>query len=276
MADELKTGAIWDGDTLQLHGTKSDAEKTGLAIFNQHKKNLLDMLRNVYERGPKAKPFDADKAWLSLTGLAGFYFRQSSVKQEIMPAADRIKRLRDITKVLERAHDLISEAMKSDVGVDLYSAWSEANACFREGPEDLGLPLSPVRIKVFDPVRTKDKFDNVVSDLVTLKTAAAAVDVPSKKRGRRAILSWSEIWNLAALYRDSTDAMPGAGAGPFAEFIVEVLTAQGRYNDNEDTGKRAIGALKYESVIDAIKDARHWALTHPAARKWAPSPFDEE
>jgi hypothetical protein len=278
MADEPKTGAIWDGDTLTISWNESDAEKTGLAEFKQHKKALLDMLRDVHKLGPKSKPFDEDKAWRSLTGLAGFYFRQGSVKQESMPAADRVKRLRDIIEVLERARDLISEAMQSDVGGDLYSAWCEANACFREDSEDLEPPLTPVRINVFDPVRTKREFDKAFANLATLEAAAsrAAVDIPPTKRGRRAILPRDEIWNLAALYRDSTGSIPGAGEGPFAEFVVEVLTAQGRYNDDEDKGKRATGAIKHESVVDVIKDARHWALTHPAARNWGQSPFDNE
>jgi hypothetical protein len=45
---------------------------------------------------------------------------------------------------------------------------------------------------------------------------------------------------------------------------VEFLTALGRRN------------LQYESVVDAIKDARRWALMRPAATKWGPSPFDDE
>ena len=57
---------------------------------------------------------------------------------------------------------------------------------------------------------------------------------------------------------------------------MEVLTALGRYNDNEDKGKRVIGAIKYESVIDAIGDARTWSLTRAAADRWGPSPFDDE
>jgi hypothetical protein len=57
---------------------------------------------------------------------------------------------------------------------------------------------------------------------------------------------------------------------------VEVLTAQGRYNDDEDQGERVPGAIKHEGVVDAIVDTLKWALTDPAVRKWAPSPFEEE
>ena len=34
--------------------------------------------------------------------------------------------------------------------------------------------------------------------------------------------------------------------------------------------------IEYESLVEAIKAARRWALEHPVARKWRPSPFDEE
>ena len=138
--------------------------------------------------------------------------------------------------------------------------------------------LTPIQIKVFDPVHTKNEFDKVVAGLVTLEAAAsrAANDLTSSKLGTPAILPRDEIWNLAALYRDSTGSIPGAGDGPFAEFVVEALTAQGRYNDNEDKGKRVKGKIKHEGVVDAIKGVRQWALTDPVARKWGPSPFDEE
>ena len=45
-----------------------------LAAFNKHKQELLDLLRKEYERGPKPKPFDEEKAWRSLTGLAAILF----------------------------------------------------------------------------------------------------------------------------------------------------------------------------------------------------------
>jgi hypothetical protein len=246
---------------------KEAPDDARLTEFDKHKKTLFDMLRNVYERGPKSKPFDGDKAWRSLTGLARFYFRQGRVKQATMPAADRIERLRDIAKILRRVRRLVDRAMQSDVGTDLFSAWCEENAYFRHDPEDLAPPLTPVRIKVFDPVRTKGEFDKVCAGQATLETAAsrAAVDVPPTKRGRPAILSRDDIWNLAALYRDSTGSIPGAGDGPFAKFVMTVLIATGRPDD-----------IEYGSITEAIKGARQWALMHPVARKWGPSPFDEE
>ena len=254
-----------------------------LAEFKKHKKTILDTLRNAHERGLKSKksknskPFDEDRAWDGITGLASFYFRQYSVKQQPMTASKLVPRLHKLKEALGEARTLVDEAMQGKVGGALYASWCEANAYFRHDPD--GEPaLASVRFKVFDPVRTKNEFDKVFAGLATLETAAsrAADDVPATKRGRHPILSRDDIWNLAALYRDSTGLIPGTGDGPFAKFVVEVLTAQGRYNDDEDQGKRVPGAIKHEGVIDAIVDTRKWALTDPTVRKWAPSPFEEE
>jgi hypothetical protein len=238
-----------------------------LSEFDKHKKSLLDILRNACERRPNSKPFDGDKAWARLIGLAQFYYGRGRVKQETMPAADRIERLRDIAKALGRARRLVARAMRNDAGGALYSSWCEANPYFRHDPDGREQPLTPIHIKVFDQVRTKNEFDKVFAGLATLEKAAsrAADDVPPSKRGRPPILSRDDIWNLAALYRDSTGSIPGAGDGPFAKFVVEVLTAAGRADD-----------IEYGSIIEAIKGARQWALMHPVARKWGPSPFDEE
>jgi hypothetical protein len=62
------------------------------------------------------------------------------------------------------------------------------------------------------------------------------------------------------LYRDTTGSKPGAGDGPFAKFVMKFLNALGRN-------------IEYESVIDAIKDARTRSLQNSIG--WAPSPFDE-
>jgi hypothetical protein len=74
-----------------------------------------------------------------------------------------------------------------------------------------------------------------------------------------------DIWNLAVVYRDSTGVIPGACEGPFAEFVEKVLIAAGRPDE-----------IEYGSIVEAIKGARRWALIHPVARKWGPSPFDED
>ena len=248
-----------------------------LAKFNEHKKSLLDTLRNAHERGPKSKPFDKDKAWRDLTAFTAFYFRQDSAKKKTMPTSKLEERLRKLKEALGSARTLIGEAMQDEVGGALYSSWCEANAYFRSDP-DREPALTPVHFKVFDPIRTKNEFDKVSAGLATLESAAsdAADDVPASKRGRPPILSRDDIWNLAALYRESTGLIPGACDGPFAKFVVKILAAQGRHNNDEERGKRVRGAIKHEGVVDAIVDTRKWALTNPAIRKWAPSPFEEE
>ena len=220
-----------------------------LAEFEKYKNTILDILRNACERGlksKKSKPFNKDRAWDRLTALANSYFRQDSVKQAPITASRLVARLHKLKEALRKARTLVDEAMQDEVGGALLSSWSEANAYFRHDPD--GEPaIAPVRFKVFDPVRTKNEFDKVFAGLATLETAAsrAADDVPATKRGRPPILSRDDIWNLATLYRDSTGSIPGTGDGPFAKFVVEVLTAQGRYNDDEDQGKRVPGAIKH-------------------------------
>ena len=55
-------------------------------------------------------------------------FIRNWLKQKAMKPADRQARLRDIAKTLRRARETISEAMQSDVGNDLISAWWDADA----------------------------------------------------------------------------------------------------------------------------------------------------
>ena len=165
-----------------------------------------------FKKSKNSKPFDEDKAWDGITGLASFYFRQYSVKQQPMTASKLVPRLHKLKEALGEARTLVDEAMQGEVGGALYASWCEANAYFRHDPD--GEPaLASVRFKVFDPVRTKNEFDKVFAGLATLENAAsrAADDVPATKRGRHPILSRDDIWNLAALYRDSTGLIPGTG-----------------------------------------------------------------
>ena len=91
----------------------------GLKAFERHKKELLNVLSNAYERGPKSEPFDADKTWRHLTSVGSHYFHREWLKKKATKPADRQARLRDIAKALRLAHETISEAMQSDVGNDL-------------------------------------------------------------------------------------------------------------------------------------------------------------
>jgi hypothetical protein len=254
---------LWDG-IIEYEEPIPDAEMeelkaeidAGLAAFERHKISLLEHLQNVYQRGPKSKPFDAEKAWQGLTLLAGLYFWRARLKQETVPSAHRVERLRDLARTLRRARRQAEMAMRDDVGDDLFSAWCEASIRYDLDPTG---PLTLVRID--------HEFDKVIAGLAALETAArrAADEVP-KVRGRPkgAFLSRGFIEGLAGVYQNSTGSKPGAGAGPFARFVHEFLTAMG--GDN----------IEYESLVDAIKDTRARVRTRPAAAKSGPSPFDDE
>jgi hypothetical protein len=228
----------------------------GLAAFEQHKISLLEHLQNVYQRGPKSEPFDAEKSWRGLTSLAGLYFWRARLKQDTVPAAHRVERLRDLARTLGRARRQAKMAMRDDVGDDLFSAWCEASVRYDLDPTP---PLTLVRID--------HEFEKVIASLAALETAArrAADEVP-KARGRpkgSAFLSWGFIEGLGGVYQNSTGSKPGAGDGPFARFVYEFLIAIGRDN------------IEYESLVDAIKDTRARVRTRPAAAKSGPSPFDD-
>jgi hypothetical protein len=184
-------------------------------------------------------------------------FWRARLKQETVRAAARASRLRELAKALGRARRLVERAMQDDVGNDLFSAWRDANVRY---DMDATPPLTLVRID--------HEFEKVIANLAALEAAAcrAADEVP-KGRGRpkgSAVLTRGFIEGLAGVYRNSTGSRPGAGHGPFAQFVYEFLVAIARVN------------IEYESVVDAIKDTRDWVRTRPAAAKSGPSPFDDE
>lgn len=206
------------------------------SAFEQHKEKLLAVLRDVHKRGgPRSEPFDPDKTWRQLTSIAQLYFWRGRLRQDTMPAADRTKRLRELAKALGRARRLADKAMQDEVKAALFSAWHHPNVRYDVVPDG---PLALVRVE--------DEFDKVVAGLSALEAVARrAADDVGTKAGRpkgTGALQKDDIEGIAAVYRDSTGSMPGSGDGPFAKFVIEVLTAMGRH-------------LAYESVIDAIKDA---------------------
>jgi hypothetical protein len=229
MADEPKTVTIWDG-AVTYERPESDAEtkalllaiETGFAEFGSHKDALLAILRDGYERGLKSAPvdadgtkqlpFDTDKAWRHLESLVSHYLHREWLKQRVTKPSDRQAQLRDIAKVLERARDMISEAMQSDAGNDLISGWCEGTSEYAEAEG-----------RFVDLLYIKHEFEKVVTSLAALETAAtrAADDMPTR-RGRprgTATMPRDYIEGLAAVYRDTTGSKPGAGYGPFAKLL---------------------------------------------------------
>lgn len=250
---------LWDGLEVyeSVPNSRRDVVKAaievGLTAFDRHQEALLTILRNDYGCGPRTEPFDANRSWRGLTSLAGTYLWEERAKKELMPAAAQVARLRELEKIFGKARVMADKAMQDDVGAALCTSWWEGTSEYAEAGG-----------RFVDLLYIDREFEKVVASLAALETAAirAASNVPTG-RGRpkgTAILPRGYIEALAVGYRDSTGLKPGAGYGPFAKFVCQFLAALGRN-------------IEYESVIDAIKDARTRSLQNPGG--WAPSPFDE-
>jgi hypothetical protein len=230
-----------------------------MAGFNSHKDTLLIILRDAFDCGPKAEPFDEEKSWFRLETSAYHYFMQERAKQEAMTSANREARLRAIAKALKRASCLIDEAMLDEVGDDLFSAWFEK----------VNLPLASVARNddgSFVMARPADEmFKKAVAGLTDLETAAdRAADEAHQGRGRpmgARVLPLGYIEALAVQYRTGTGSRPDTSRGPFVWFVCAFLAALGRANISEDY------------VVELIRDASSRANTHPNG--WAPSPFSD-
>lgn len=230
-----------------------------MTAFSNHKQPLLAILREAYDCGPQADPFDMEKSWHRLETSAHQYFLQERAKQEAMSSAKCEARLRAIAAALKQASNLIEAAKQDEVGDALFSAWYEK----------ADLPLaSPVRNddgSLFMTAPADEAFERAVTCLEELEIAACrAADDAHRGRGRPSgarVLPVGYIETLAAQYRASTGARPVPGHGPFVRFVCAFLAALGRANISEG------------HVVDLIRDATSWANTHP--NEWAPSPFSE-
>jgi len=228
-----------------------------LAAFNKHKSNLLKKLQNGHKRRSPSASFDPVKSWQDLTQLARLYFRGEVMKQNTMPTADRIKRLRQLSKALRVACGLARRAIRDDVGNELYRAWfAKKNLDLMKA---IAVPMEKDGSSVL--TRTADEIKEMVTVLATLRvlaeSALEANKVSNRSAGRPALLPRDCIQGLARVYRTSTGSKPGRGAGPFADFAAEFMIAVG------ETG------FDHTSLIDAIKDAHHHA-----GRQFKTSRFD--
>lgn len=226
-----------------------------LLQFGNHKEPLLSLLCNAYDGDSKAAPFDTDRAWHDIKSMAHFYFTQEMVKREAISNAEREARCRKIAESLGRARNMIDDAMRApDLANDLIWGWwggtSESAEAWAE-------------VKNVEPLYIKRQFEKLLEGLAALEAGAVrAADGAHKGRGRprgTSVLPPDYIIALAAVYRSSTGSKPGAGDGPFAKFVMEFLTALRRN-------------IEYESVIDAIQDARALSFEDGGV---ALSPFDK-
>jgi hypothetical protein len=230
-----RRGTSFPIEFISPQAAKASAAK--LTSFAQHKTQLLAILRATYQRGPKTKSFNAKSAWQELIRIAGFYFKDVEFRRGAVPAARRVKRLRQIAKALGRARTLVDET----VGSDLFRGWCAVGNIF---------PASVILNSDGSSVLTRvaDKIEDVLANLSTLERAAhRAADDIRTGRGRpkgTAVLPLDCLRALAALYRASTGLKPGAGEGPFARFVYAFLTAVGQR------------VLAYQSIVDTIKSAR--------------------
>jgi hypothetical protein len=222
-----------------------------LTAFDRHRTELLDPLRELYERGPKTKPFDANNAWKSLRFSAYIYLRSQaevSQQQAMTPAGDRHKLLCQLGNALRDARRKADEAMKTS---HWFMEWAIAN-----GNPD----FTDGRIE-----RYQEEFETRVARLKGLEEAAyQAAETVRKKRGRppgTTALPHDFILNLEKAYRNITKKKAGAGSGPFFRFVIEFLTALGRECSDE-------------TVNEAIKAARKREEKHRATSRWGRDLFD--
>jgi len=227
-----------------------------LSAFNEHRRELLDILRKVHRRGLKAKSrersieteaFDDRDAWERVQIVAWSYLqREAKLRQERagMSNADRVKLLRQLADALSKARHEADKAMKKVCG-HWFMEWAELN-----GNPDLTDPRL---------CRYEEEFNKTVSRLRSLEKAAyQAAETLRMKRGRprgKAILPHDYILILEREYRNITKSDAGAGSGPFARFIMEFLGALGR-------------GCTDENVIQAIKAAKKREEKHRATSRW--------
>jgi hypothetical protein len=239
--------------------TKAEAIKAsneeGLTAFDRHKKELLDMLRDVCERKPKTKPFDADNSWRSLRFAALAYFwneGQEKLTRVTTPTTDRVKRLAQIEKGFSRACRLVDEAKQEGDFDYLFWAWYEAHSAYND--EDPMGPLSAAQIE----------FDKVVAGLVALETAAfRAAEQVRKRHGRpkgTGFLPYDCIICLESVYRDITGKRAGV-PGRFAQFVGAFFTAVGHKTEQR-------------RIDEAIKYVRKCEKKYPTTSRWGRSIFD--
>jgi len=247
---------IWDLEIVERTSAWQAPIAAECAAFDKHKDVLLDKLRNGHKLGSKSDPFDATQSWRDLHQLAKCYFLERNATQETMGTADSVKRLRQLERALRRGRELVSIAMREDVGADLFRGWVDTQKIAKDAPLIFEVEDEKVNV-TSELIRAIDKMKEAVEGLTVLETAARAAilatDVLSKK-GRPPLLPRDCIQGLARVYRTSTGAKPGRGNGPFAAFAYEFMIAVGQTGD-------------YGSLIDAIQDAH---------QKFKPSWFDEE
>jgi hypothetical protein len=230
-----ESGGKWvkpfDDGWVEYHESPPDAKmeevradvRARLAAFEEHKEDLLAILRNPSKGGTETNTFDEGETWSDLKSIASTYFWEQRVRKETKPspADKRRKRLCAFNKAVGKARVMAERAMQDDVGDDLYSAWHEATVRYDLDLADLEMPLTLVRLP--------DEFRKVVGTLAVLEAAAshAAANVETRRSGKPVILLRGYIPVLAEIFQQSTGRLPRSGRGPFFRFVMRFSTALG-------------------------------------------------
>jgi hypothetical protein len=215
-------------------------------VFETHKEDVLAVLLDACDRGPKTDPIDKENAWHRLTRVAWQYFWRKRVDQKTRPAKDRSKRLSKIATVLTKAHRVFDDAKQDTLIDELYSAWCDLN--IKAVPDG--------RLEI---VRLRDEFDKVLAAFPALESAALRAlerGALSTKPGPDPVLPAEFILVLADEYLKLTERIPGAGQGPFYRFVMQFRAATDpSYKTKDEAGDERVD----ESLIDDIKKAlRFW------------------
>jgi hypothetical protein len=225
----------------RLDAIYATAEARLKAEFDRHRGDLLGHLQKVCECPPKTKSFDPDRAWISLSLLASRYLIDEAYVEEkrmMEPAADRVKRLRQLGNALWEARCKLDEWRHHVICGVLFEEWCKAR----------GIPdFTDRHVAIFD-----DAVADLIAGLAYLETAASrAAERVRQKPGRpggTAVLQQDFLISLELAYRDITGKPGGAGPGPFAQFVKKFLEAVGRTSTEQ-------GIIK---AIKAAKKRREW------------------
>lgn len=222
-----------------------------LAPFTRHKSVLLSYLRNAREHVIGRQPFDAERSWLELTKFALLHVRFEESRNQFA-SQNPEKLLAKLATTLSIARSLTILAIQDGA---LLRAWRDSANMTTDLAASFTQSGSTYII---------DELEKALRTLEKLKSAAgrAASDARRKNgrpKGPSKLPRLDVIIGMAVVYRRSTGRKPAAGDGQFARFASKCLTALGHSN------------FKYNSLVDAIKRARHEAHRLAAINK--PSPF---
>jgi len=217
-----------------------------LAEFDRCRDDLLAMLQKVCERTPK--PFDEKYAWRHVRFYAWRYLEEeeaSAEKRMMVPAADRVDRLRQLGNALREARSKLDETRHDVTCVVLFEEW-----CKARGISD----FTDRHVDIFE-----DALADLIAGLAYMETAASrAAEQVRQKPGRpggTGVLQHDIVIMLEAAYQNITGRRGGAGPGPFAQFVTKFLEGLGR-------------TITQQSVIEAIKAAKK-----RQGEQWGQSPF---